>query len=155
MKANTLMKLFFMTCIAGLLAITAIAQKPVTWNYSIKKISDNIYELHLKASIQKGWHVYAQKQPENFIGKATTITFNQHALLKFEGEIKELGQLKKKYEPELDIECWQYNTEVEFVQRVILKNKIKTNVGGNIEFQACTDELCLQPSTVSFNFELN
>ena len=142
-------------CLAAMTAITIQAQKPVTWNYSAKKISGKVYEVHLKATIQDGWHLYAQQQPENFIGVPTTIKFNKHPLLFFEGKIKEIGELEKSKEESLDIESWQYNNEVDFVQRVTIKNNARTNISGSIEFQVCTDEMCLQPAVVNFNIALD
>jgi hypothetical protein len=154
LSKKTSMKKGIGFCLAVITAITVQAQRPVTWNYSAKKISDKVYELHLRATIQNGWHLYAQRQPENFIGIPTTIKFSKHPLLFFEGKIKEVGELKKSKEESLDIESWQYNNEVDFVQRVTLKNNIKTNVSGSIEFQVCTDEMCLQPAVVNFNIAL-
>ena len=141
-------------CLAFVTAITIYAQKPVTWSYTAKKIVDKTYEIRIKAIIQDGWHLYAQAQPENFIGVPTSITFNKHPLLVFDGKIKEVGKLEISKEPSLDIESWQYNKQVDFVQRVVLKNKVKTNISGSIEFQVCTDELCLQPAIVNFNIAL-
>ena len=143
-------------CLAVVTAITIYTEKPVTWSYTAKKISDKTYEIHLKATIRHGWHLYAQAQPENFIGSPTSIKFNKHPLLVLDGKIKEVGKLEISKEPSLDIESWQYNDQVDFVQRVVLKNKnnVKTNISGSIGFQVCTDELCLQPVTVNFNIVL-
>ena len=141
-------------CIAFATVITIYAQKPVSWSYTAKKIVDKTYEIRIKATIQDGWHLYAQAQPENFIGVPTSIKFNKNPLLVFDGKIKEVGRLEISKEPSLDIESWQYNKQVDFVQRVVLKNKVKTNISGSIEFQVCTDELCLQPAVVSFNIAL-
>src|SRR6185503_1046734 len=107
-----------------------------------------------KASIDDGWHLYAQRQPDNFIGVPTTITFNKHPLLVFDGKIKEVGKLERMKEPALDIESWQYTNEVDFVQKVTVKNSTKTKVSGSIEFQVCTDEMCLQPDLVKFSIEI-
>lgn len=141
--------------IAGM-AITASlqAQKPVTWSYTAKKVADKTYELHLKASIEDGWHLYAQKQPDNFIGTPTAIKFNNHPLLVFSGSPKEVGALVKKKETVLDIESWEFKNDVDFVQRVTVKNDIKTNVSGSIAYQVCTDEKCLQPTTINFSIAL-
>jgi len=141
-------------CLALAASITIQAQKPVSWSYTTKKIVDKTYEIRLKATIQDGWHLYAQAQPENFIGVPTSIKFNKNPLLVFDGKIKEVGRLEISKEPSLDIESWQYNKQVDFVQRVVLKNKVKTKISGSIEFQVCTDELCLQPAMVNFNIAL-
>jgi hypothetical protein len=146
-------KVFFI--LSGLLVSTmGQAQKPVSWSFVTKKIADKVYEIHLKASIEDGWHLYAQKQPDNFIGTPTSITFIKHPLLVFSGKPIEVGQLEKKKEPTLDIESWEYKGGVDFVQRVSLKNNVKANVTGTIAFQVCTDEKCLQPATVNFSVTL-
>ena len=145
------MKKAIIFCLAMVAAMTICAQKPVTWTYTAKKIADKTYEIHLKATIQDGWHLYAQAQPENFIGVPTSIKFDKHPLLALDGKIKEIGKLEISKEPSLDIESWQYNKQADFVQRVVLKNNVKTNISGSIEFQVCTDELCLLPATVNFN----
>ena len=131
------------------------AQAPVSWTYSAKKISGKIYEVRLIASIQDGWHLYAQVQPENFLGLPTTITFNKHPLIVLEGKTRELGILEKAREPVLETEAWHYAEKVEFVQRVSLRNNVRTTISGNIAFQVCTDQQCLPPARVSFQVAVN
>ena len=149
------MKKSFIICIVIFCATLVRAQHPINWKYSTKKIADKVYEVHITAVIDDGWHLYAQQQPKSFIGSATTIRFNTHPLVVFKGKVKEVGALKKTKEPTLGIESWQYANEVDFVQQVTLKNNIKTAVTGNIEFQVCTDEKCLPPASVNFNIQLD
>jgi hypothetical protein len=129
-------------------------QQPVTWNYSVQKIKDKVFELHCTAIIQPGWHLYAQRQPEDAIAQPTSITFNKNPLLEFNGNIKEVGKLEKYQNKELQIENWQYAQKVDFVQEIILKNNAETSVSGKIQFQACTNEKCLPPATKSFEVTL-
>ena len=149
------MKKILAACIGILCISTAMAQRPVSWKYTSKKISEKVYELHITATIENGWHLYAQKQPENFIGSPTAFKFNTHPLLVFKGKVKEVGELKKTKEPTLGLESWQYANEVDFVQQVTVKGNVKTAVSGSIEFQVCTDEKCLPPSSVNFNISLD
>jgi thiol:disulfide interchange protein DsbD len=37
---------------------------PVTWSFSATKIADKTYEIHMKAIIQSGWHLYSQTSPK-------------------------------------------------------------------------------------------
>ncbi len=37
---------------------------PVDWTVTSKKINDKVYEVHLIATINKGWHIYSQNTPE-------------------------------------------------------------------------------------------
>ncbi len=140
----------------GMAAITIVmAQQPVSWEYSTSKVSDKVYEVHLKARIAQGWHLYAQEQPESFIGSPTTIKFNQHPLISLKGKPTEIGQLIKTKEPTLGYEAFQYAVGVEFVQRIHLKNNSKTNISGSIAYQVCTDKMCLPPANASFSVALN
>ena len=142
--------------IGGLLiAAAGLSQGPVNWQYAAKKIGNNSYEIHIKAAIEDGWHLYAQSQHKNFIGTPTSIRFTKHPLLVFNGEPREVGALEVKKQPILGTESHEYEDEVEFVQRVTVKANVKTNVRGSILFQVCTDEKCLQPTTVNFSVALN
>jgi len=136
-------------CLA--LPVFVMAQSPVKWTYSAKKTGEKAYEVHITASIEKGWHLYAQIQPEDAIALPTEIKFNSNPLLTFTGNIKEVGKLEKTKELTLGTEAWQYGDKVDFVQTIKLKANVKTNIGGSIEFQACTDEKCLPPKTVKFS----
>jgi thiol:disulfide interchange protein DsbD len=94
------------------------AQNPVSWSYSSKKISDKVYEVYLTATIQNGWHLYAQKQPEDAIAQPTTFNFTKNPLLDFDGNVKEVGKLEKYKDEKLDIAANQYSNKVDFVQVV-------------------------------------
>jgi thiol:disulfide interchange protein DsbD len=136
-------------------AFAASAQSPVSWAFSTKKLNANTYEVHMTATIQNGWHLYAQKQPDDAIAQPTTFQFNKSPLLNLEGSVKEIGKLEKFKDKELDVSANQYSKKVDFVQVVKLKGKAKTAVTGKLEFQTCNDEKCLPPKTVPFSIALN
>jgi hypothetical protein len=131
------------------------AQNPVSWAFSSKKISDKVYEIHLTATIQPGWHLYAQTQPADAIAVPTTFNFNNNPLLDFDGKVKEVGKLEKYTDKVLDVIAFQYSNKVNFVQVVKMKGKAKTAVTGKLESQTCDDKKCLPPKTVPFNIALN
>ena len=56
-----------------LIGNSLLAQSPVSWLFSSKKISDKVYELQMVATIQPGWHLYAQAQPKDAIAQPTTF----------------------------------------------------------------------------------
>src|SRR5215218_2069030 len=64
---------------------------PVSWTFSSKKISDKDYELQLVATIQQGWHLYSQTQPEDAIAQPTSFNFNKNPLVTIDGKVKEMG----------------------------------------------------------------
>jgi len=123
---------------------------PVSWSFTTKKIADKTYEVHMKATIQNGWHLYSQSQPVDAIAIPTTFTFNSNPLLKLEGKVKEVGKMEKFHDPKLDLSANQFSNTVTFIQVVKLKAKTKTNITGSVEFQTCDDKKCLPPRTVNF-----
>lgn len=134
--------------------LTAMAQNPVAWTFSSKKINDNIYEVQLIASIQPGWHLYSQSQPSDAIAQPTSFIFNKNPLVSLDGKIKEIGKLEKYKDEKLDISANQYSKKVVFIQKVKLRGKVKTNVSGKLEYQTCDDKKCLPPKTVNFAIAL-
>ena len=131
------------------------AQNPVSWTFSAKKIADKTYEVHMTASIQKGWHLYSQNQPEDAIAIPTAFTLTANPLFSLDGKIKEVGKLEKFTDKQLGLSANQYSDKVDFVQVVKLKGNAKTNVSGSVEFQTCDDKKCLPPKTVNFSIALN
>ena len=127
---------------------------PVSWTFTAKKISDKVYEVRLKATMQNGWHLYSQTQPDDAIAIPTTFTLNNNPVLKLEGKIKEVGKMQKYHDAKLAISANQYASKVDFVQMVKLKANVKTNLTGNVEYQTCDDKKCLPPKTVNFSIAI-
>src|SRR5215831_11688458 len=102
------------------MAARAQVANPVSWTFTSKKIADKTYELHMTASIQSGWHVYSQTQPEDAIPQPTTITFIKNPLVTLDGNTKEDGKMVTFKDPNLG-SANQYSSKVDFVQTVKLK----------------------------------
>src|SRR5688572_17788956 len=132
-------KLIFLS-FALLLFQLAWSQNPVSWTFTSKKVSDKVYELRMTATIQPGWHLYSQSQPEDAIAQPTSFNFNNNPLLDFEGKVKEIGKLEKFKDEKLDLSANQYSKKVDFIQLVKIKGKAKTNVTGKLEYQTCDDK---------------
>ena len=125
------------------------SNKQVQWNFTSKKINETTYEIHMTATVNGDWHLYAQNVGVD--GPVpTSFSFNKNPLLVLDSKIKEVGNLVKKKE-----EVWggvvnYYENKVNFIQVVKLKGNVKTNVAGKVEFMVCNDSQCLPPSTVDF-----
>lgn len=133
-------------------AVAGNAQlNPVTWSFSAVKLSDKMYEVHMKATIQPGWHLYSQNQPKDAIAIPTAFTFNPNPLISRDGKVKELGKMEVMNDKELGVSANQYSLSVDFVQKVKLKSGVKTNLTGNVEYQTCDDKKCLPPKKVNFS----
>lgn len=127
---------------------------PVSWTFSSKKISEHVYEVQMMAAIQPGWHLYSQTQPKDAIAQPTSFSFTNNPLLQLDGKVKEVGKMEKFKDDELDVSANQYSKQVVFTQKVKLKGKAKSNVGGTVTFQTCDDKKCLPPKTVNFSIAL-
>lgn len=138
------LSLFLVTFLAN-----AQSSKQVKWTYTVKKIADKTFEIHISAVVNPGWHLYAQE-----VGVEgplpTTISFTKNPLVTFEPKVKEVGKMIKKNEDVWGGIVNYYEKSVDFVQVVTLKGNIKTNVSGKIEFMVCNDRECLPPADVDF-----
>lgn len=144
-----------MTFLTLLFAHTLTAQNQVTWQFQANKKGELQYEVVMRATIQSGWHLYSQQQPEDAIAIPTTIEIKNNPLVIREKSIREVGKMQKYTDKTLGVTAYQYSNEVSFVQTVNLKAKVKTAITGEIEYQVCDDEKCLPPKKVPFTIALN
>ena len=146
------MKRIILIALVLFIASAAYSQlNPVRWNFSVKKVADKTYEVYMNASMESGWHVFSQTQPDDAIGIPTGIVFNPNPLITVIGKPKEVGKMEKFKDPKLGLSANQYSGKVDFVQKIKLKDKVKTNISGEVEFQTCDDKKCLPPKKIPFN----
>ena len=149
------MKKYLLVCLFASFGLIAGAQssKEVKWTFAAKKVADKLYEVHLTASINGDWHLYAQN-----VGVdgpiPTTFSFTRNPLLSFDGKVQEVGKLIKKKEDVWDGVVNYYEKSVTFVQKVKLKSSAKTNLSGKVEFMVCNDEKCLPPAEIEFSVNI-
>lgn len=129
-------------------------KKPVNWYNNIEQIGTLTYKLDIIATVDKGWHIYAQQQPKEAISVPTKITFNKNPLVIVKGSPKEVGKKEIQDLKEVGIRQYYYADKVDFVQTVQLKVNVKTNLSGTITYQACTDEMCLPAKTIPFSIAI-
>jgi len=141
---------FVLALITGALSLNA-QLNPVSWAFTSKKIADKTYEIHLTATMQSGWHLFSQVQPEDAVAIPTGFKINNNPLVTLDGKIKEIGKMEKFHDATLDISANQYANKVDFVQKVKLKSNVKTSITGSVEYQTCDDKKCLPPKTVTFS----
>jgi thiol:disulfide interchange protein DsbD len=144
--------LFSLFLLAGIVS-RAQSDKMVRWNYSINKIGDKTYEVHMIANISGDYHMYAQN-----VGAEgplpTTFTFTKNPLIILSGNVKEIGKRVKKYESAWSGHVNYYEKTVDFVQVVKLKANVKTNLSGKVEFMVCDEKKCLPPGDVEIKVNI-
>jgi thiol:disulfide interchange protein DsbD len=131
----------------------AQVRNPVKWSYSARPSGKGKYEVVVRATLEKGWHLYSQATPDG--GPIpTAFKFTRNPLLDLAGPVKEVGKLEKRHEKLFGVDVHQFSNEVTFVQSVTVKGKVKTNVSGSVEYMVCNDTECLPPATQNFSIEL-
>lgn len=145
------------TLLVALIATStfALAQssKQVNWTYTVKKIADKTYEVHMTAAVSGKWHIYSQNAGVE--GPLPTgFTFTKNPLLTVEGNPKEVGKMIKKREDVWGGDVNFYEKSVDFVQVVKVKGNVKTSLAGKVSFMVCNDNLCLAPSDVDFSVNI-
>ena len=147
---------FSILLLFAVIFVAAQSSKQVQWSYTAKKIADKIYEVHITATINNDYHLYAQHQQiAGDVGPVpTTFTFTKNPLLVLDKEVKETGKMIKKHEESWKGDVNYYERTVDFVQVVKLKANVKTNLAGKVEFMVCTDRQCLPPSEVEINVNI-
>jgi DsbC/DsbD-like thiol-disulfide interchange protein len=123
----------------------------VKWNFTSRKNKKSI-ELVLKASIQKGWHMYSQHlKGDGPI--ATEFNYVLPAGIKKDGETTEPSPIKH-FDENFGMDVLYFENEVEFTQS--LKGKIKEGlvVTGKVTFMICNDNVCYPPVDVPFEIKL-
>ena len=126
---------------------------PIKWSFTSKKLDADTYEVHLTASIDKGWHTYSQSTPDGG-PLPTSINFTKNPLVTIDGKPKEVGKLEQHREPLFGVDVKQFSNKVDFVQIVKVKGSANTTVTGSVASMACDDKQCLPPFTEKFSVSL-
>lgn len=132
----------------------AQVKNPVKWSFTSKKVSPSTYEVHLTATLDRGWHVYSQTTPDGG-PVATVFSFSKNPLVALQGGVKEVGKLEQHHEELFGVDVKQFSNKVDFVQTITVKGKAKTALNGSVEFMVCNDHECLPPSSQTFSITLN
>ncbi len=143
----------FMIIFCGYTSVKAQVENPVTWSFTATKISAKQYEIHMQATVEGNWHIYAQNAGEG--PEPTSFTFNKNPLIKLDGKVKEIGKLESLFDPNFKSTLRFYNGKVDFVQKVTLKSTASTALKGTVVYMVCNDRRCLPPKEIPFTVKLN
>jgi hypothetical protein len=144
---------FFFFFLVWSFTLFAQVEDPVSWTFTAKKITGNQYEVHMKASVEGNWHIYAQecgKGPE-----PTSFTFSKNPLITLKGKTAEIGKLESNYDPNFKSTLKYYNKQVDFVQKITKKTKASTTLKGTVTFMVCNERKCLPPKDVPFAIKID
>ncbi|HLP10512.1 MAG TPA: protein-disulfide reductase DsbD N-terminal domain-containing protein [Flavobacteriales bacterium] len=143
--------IFFCLLVVFAVQVRAQGYDQVKWDFSSRK-NKKATELVLKASIQRGWHLYSQHLKGD--GPIPTeFTYELPKGVKKQGDTKEPAPIKH-FDENFGMDVLYFENEVEFTQE--LKGKIKNEmvVSGKVTFMICDDNMCYPPVDVPFEIKL-
>lgn len=139
-------KILLLISILILGCMTAFSQgmvSPVTWKYDYKRISDTEAELYFKASIEKGWHLYAINSGDGF-ELPLEFKFSNSANYQTVGKVKE-PKYQTSYDSVFGSHSNYFTKQATFVQKIKISDKNKAfKVKGTLAGQACIEGRCTQ-----------
>ena len=138
--------LFAIICIS---ASYAQILNPVSFNYSVVKKGNDLYEVRIKAMLEPKWHIYSVTNPEGG-AQPTEIKINDGKVV---GSVKEKGKMKTAFEKEFGVNQKYFESSVDFVQLVQLKPGHK-KITGTVNYMVCNDKMCLPPKEVEFKIKM-
>jgi hypothetical protein len=124
---------------------------PVKWAYAAKRINANEAVVLVKATIDKGWHIYSQNVSDGGPAK-TTFVFAKSVEYSVVNNTTEPQPLKK-YEKAFNMDVTYFENTVVFQQKVKLA-KDKPVIKGTVSFMACSNKECLPPEELQFSVTL-
>lgn len=127
-------------------------EDPVSWSQEVKQVSEEEYELILRASIDEGWYVYSQHTPEG--GPLPTEFTYLQAGDTFEllGPTTE-SETETAYSDIFEVDETFFKKKAEFKQRIKLLDPELTQITLDLFYQVCK-EVCIPVEEV-FYFSLD
>lgn len=142
--------LLFVILFAGRGAFAQV-EGHVTWAYAAKKVSATEAVILLKATIDKGWHIYSLNVKEGGPIK-TSFKFKPTKEFTLVGKPSEPKPIVK-YDANFKMNLTYFENAVVFQQKVKLTGK-KATVKGTLEYMSCNDQKCLPPEDVDFTIQV-
>lgn len=120
------------------------------WSYFAKKINQQEAEVYIKATVARGWHIYAMQDSEG--PTKTSFSFTPSSSYRLIGKILAPTPIIK-FDKVLQKKLSYFENEVVFKQKIKLL-KPKAVVSGVLEFMACSDKSCLPAEEVPFKIPI-
>ncbi|WP_299184382.1 thioredoxin family protein [uncultured Aquimarina sp.] len=131
--------------------------EPIKWESSVKEESENVYILSFAATLEKGWHIYSQKEvdTDDIAPTATEFTFyNEEKAYELVGETIEPEGIQK-FDKVFEMDIKYFEDSVVFTQKIKRLDPSLKTVKAEVFFGVCDDEKCLAPDIVEFNLNLS
>ena len=126
-------------------------EDPVNWSFEIESISNDQYNLIIKADIEDGWSVYSQHvDPDGPI--PTSFVFTTSNSFELIESVNESAP-NTKFDPVFQMNLASFQKEATFTQKVKVLSDTISSITGELEFMACNSTMCLPPEYVTMIFD--
>ncbi|MFZ5552676.1 MAG: thioredoxin family protein [Bacteroidota bacterium] len=124
----------------------------VTWSYSVNQKGCEA-ELVFTATIEEGWYIYSQFQPNADGPIPTSFVFTETKEYNRIGKVSE-GKSKAKFMEGFGGEYNIFQHKAVFKQKIKVLSKNDFELKGEIEFMQCDESKCLPPQYPPFSFKI-
>ncbi|MDH6355246.1 thiol:disulfide interchange protein [Dysgonomonas sp. PH5-45] len=144
-------KIFFLIFLVTAFASKIFAQDPVSWSFKLVDKGNSEVELTATATIQKNWHIYDIKVPQDG-PNPTTLSIDAIQGATKVGSFRATRAAHKEFDPVFEMEIGFFANSATFVQRFKVTDKAKFKLEGDVRAQACDDQACMPPIPIDFKF---
>ncbi len=137
-----------MVSLLGLTAANAQMADPVHFTTQLKADGQQEADIIFSARIDDGWHVYSTGLGDGGPVSATFTAVKMQGAVPV-GKLKVRGKEISVFDKLFDQQVRYFEHTATFVQRIRF-TATTYNIDCFLEYGACSDEMCLPPSTVSF-----
>lgn len=148
--------LSFLIPVFAIFALRANAQdaspKPVKWQFSAEKKSDQEYVLHLKGTVEKGWLLFSTTMGNDDPNTRVVLDSASAAVASIT-TIKETGKLNTRKEPLFDnLEIKYFENTVDLETTVKFTGAVPASFKGSVNYMALKGEEAIGPEEEAFKF---
>lgn len=151
MRINNIIHLVFLSLGLGMLHGQIL--DPVDYSSSIKKISENVVELQVTATMDEGWHIYSVNTSKESMVIGTELNVPESPNYELIGTVKEPVP-HTEYDPNFQEELSYHGGKATFSQRIRILSAKDFKVTVEFVYQTCNDEMCLPPEYIDVEFSV-
>lgn len=126
---------------------------PVKWSFAVDRHDDENATLSLTASIEDGWHIYAQVLQSDLGPIPTSFQFDASPNYSLSGKVLE-EKFKTEYDPNFEMDLNYFEKKATWRQKIKINSADAFIVKGTLTFMVCDDERCLPPEDLPFSFNV-
>ncbi len=125
---------------------------PVHWQFSVKKMDNDLYRFEAKATLDAGYHIWAQDPGGD--GSLIPTSFTAEAVQGgWVGDWKENAQPKTQKLEFIEGAIRWHEKNITFFRD--FKGKHGDKIKGAVQYQTCNDKMCLPPAIENFVVPVN